>query len=102
MNSAYWLKPDGIKIAIEILTLVLAVIGFIHGQKVYREQKTFAERMSSPAAIMKLSVKIDLGDLKSISRCKVATGRFLDPGSFPVSLSGFLRRVRTRTEGDDE
>src|SRR5262245_57788867 len=43
MTLAEWLEPDGIEIikaAIAGPTLVLAVIGFIHGQRVYREQKT--------------------------------------------------------------
>jgi hypothetical protein len=40
MTLAEWLEPEGIKVGIETLTLALAVIGFTHGQKVYRQQKT--------------------------------------------------------------
>lgn len=40
MAAAEWLGPEGAKIVLEVVTLALAVLGFIHGQRVYWEQKT--------------------------------------------------------------
>jgi hypothetical protein len=35
-----WTNPEGVKVVIDILTLTLAVLGFVHGIRAYSRQKT--------------------------------------------------------------
>ncbi len=39
-NWADWKQPDGVKIVIEFLTLLMAIYAFFHGIRAYSNQKT--------------------------------------------------------------